>query len=95
LRSVLAPLGLDFDPSQLAWAEQVKHIVAGNQIRWEAKSELALDEKWRQRLSATQQRVIDFATLRSRRLLAGTGYFDDQFRKPQCRIRRRLSPPSS
>jgi hypothetical protein len=74
LRSVLAPLGLDFDPGQLAWAEHAKHIVAGNRMRWEANSQLVLDETWRGRLNAMQQRVIDLGTLRSRRLLAGTGY---------------------
>ncbi len=47
LRSILQPLGLDFDPRQLAWAEAEKHEVAGNHVRFEARSELVLDEGWR------------------------------------------------
>lgn len=78
LRSVLAPFGLDFDPQQLAWGEQVKHNVGGNHMRWEAKSQLVLDEKWKERLSTLQQRVIDIGTLRSRRLLAGSGYVQER-----------------
>jgi hypothetical protein len=72
LRKLLRPLGLDFDPRQLAWAETEKHIVAGNHMRWDTTSTLVLDERWREGLSLAQQRIIDLATLRSRRLLAET-----------------------
>jgi hypothetical protein len=47
LQSVLAPLGLEFDPRQLAWAEAEKHEVAGNNIRFDATSKLVLDEAWK------------------------------------------------
>jgi hypothetical protein len=73
LNTVLEPLGLSFDQRQLRWAEAEKHIVAGNRMRYETKSELRLDEQWKQRLSARQQRLIDLGTLRSRRLLPPTG----------------------
>ena len=74
LRSILQPLGLSFDRRQLSWAEAEKHIVAGNHMRYETKSELVLDERWRERLTARQQRIVDLGTMRSRRLLPPTGY---------------------
>lgn len=74
LRSVLAPLGLDFDPRQLSWAEAEKHEVAGNHIRFEASSRLVLDEAWKETLSPMQKLAIDLGTFRSNRLLPRTTY---------------------
>jgi hypothetical protein len=73
LESVLAPLGLDFDPRQLDWAEAEKHEVAGNHMRFDASSALILDTSWRDGLSAAQKLAIDTGTLLSRRTLLGTG----------------------
>ena len=69
----MQPLGLDFDPRQLGWAEAEKHEVAGNHVRFEARSELVLDEGWRKTLSPLQQRAIDLGTLISRQTLPKTG----------------------
>jgi len=77
LRRILQPLGLDFDARQLSWAAGEKHIVAGNHMRWETTSELVLDDRWRQGLSAVQQRIIDLGTLRSRRLLSQSNYVNE------------------
>jgi hypothetical protein len=44
LQSILQPLGLDFDPRQLAWTEAELHEVAGNHMRFGETSELVLDE---------------------------------------------------
>jgi hypothetical protein len=74
LNSILQPLGLGFDWRQLNWAEADKHIVAGNHMRHETTSSLVLDEKWRERLSTMQQRMIDLGTMRSRGLLPPTGF---------------------
>jgi Sulfotransferase family len=74
LNSILQPLGLSFDRRQLSWAEADKHIVAGNHMRYDTTSSLVLDEKWRERLTASQQRIIDLGTTRSRRLLPPTGF---------------------
>ena len=74
LNSILQPLGLSFDRRQLSWAEAEKHIVAGNHMRYQTTSNLVLDEKWRERLTASQQRIIDLGTTRSRRLLPPTGF---------------------
>jgi hypothetical protein len=73
LQSVLQPLGLDFDPRQLAWAEAEKHEVAGNHVRFDAKSDLVLDEGWKESLSPLRQRAIDLGTLLSRQTLPKTG----------------------
>ena len=68
----MQPLGLDFDPRQLDWAEAEKHEVAGNHMRFDARSELVLDESWRQSLSPLKQRAIEFGTLLSRQTLPKT-----------------------
>ena len=73
LQSILHPLGLDFDPRQLQWAEAEKHEVAGNHMRFDATSDLVLDESWRQSLSQLQQRAIELGTLLSRQTLPKTG----------------------
>jgi hypothetical protein len=73
LASILQPLGLEFDPRQLAWAEAEKHEVAGNHVRFDAKSDLVLDEGWKQGLSPLRQRAIDLGTLLSRQTLPKTG----------------------
>ena len=73
LSSILRPLGLDFDRRQLDWAEAEKHEVAGNRMRFDATSELVLDESWRQSLSPLKQRAIDLGTLLSRQTLSKTG----------------------
>ena len=73
LQSILQPLGLDFDPRQLDWAEAEKHEVAGNHMRFDATSDLVLDESWRQSLSPLKQRTIDLGTLLSRQTLPKTG----------------------
>jgi hypothetical protein len=66
LQMVLAPLGLEFHPLQLAWAEQPKHSFAGNHARFQTKSELLLDENWKHRLSRSQRLLIDVGTILSR-----------------------------
>jgi sulfotransferase family protein len=73
LNSILQPLGLSFDRRQLDWAEADKHIVAGNHMRYQTTSSLVLDEKWRERLTARQQHIIDLGTTRSRRSVPPTG----------------------
>lgn len=74
LRSVLRPLGLDFDPRQLSWAEAEKHEVAGNHIRFEQTSRLILDEAWKESLSPMQKLAIELGTFRSSQLLPKTSY---------------------
>jgi hypothetical protein len=74
LNSILHPLGLGFDRRQLGWAEADKHIVAGNHVRYQTTSTLVLDEKWRERLTVRQQRIVDLGTTRSRRLLPPTSF---------------------
>ena len=74
LRSVLKPLGLNFHPQQLAWAEAVKHDVAGNGMRFVETSELVLDEAWKDNFTPLQKRAIDIGTILSRQLAPKTGY---------------------
>lgn len=73
LQTILEPLGLDFDKRQLGWAEAEKHEVAGNHIRFDVKSELKLDDSWRQGLSPLKQRAVDVGTFLSRQTLPKTG----------------------
>jgi hypothetical protein len=74
LQSVLEPLGLNFDPRQLRWAEAEKHEVAGNNIRFDATSRLVLDEAWKQALSPMQKLAIGMGTFRSSQVLPKTSY---------------------
>jgi hypothetical protein len=73
LNSVLAPLGLSFDPRQLSWADAEKHEVAGNHMRFDATNELVLDTSWHEGLSAAQKFAVDAGTSISRRSLPPTG----------------------
>jgi len=66
LQNALESLGLEFDSRQLAWAEQVKHSFAGNHVRRQTKSELVLDERWKDELSITQKAIIGLGTVFSR-----------------------------
>ena len=75
LRSILSPLGLEFDPLQLSWAEHQKHTVAGNRMRRQQDSQLVLDEKWKYSLNRIQKSMINIGTLRSRRTLPKTDSF--------------------
>jgi hypothetical protein len=70
----LEPLGLEFHPQQLSWAEHAKHLIAGNRMRRRKASELVLDEKWRDSLSLAQRLTIDIGTLGSRLASRRTGY---------------------
>jgi hypothetical protein len=70
LERILEPLGLKFEPQQLAWGEQAKHNIGGNHVRRQKKSMLVLDEKWKERLSSVQKLAIDVGTMRSRHLFA-------------------------
>jgi len=73
LSGLMREMGLAFDPSQLQWAEPVRHNVGGNGMRRGRSSELKLDEKWRERFSLPQQMVIDAGTLLGRYPLVKLG----------------------
>ena len=75
LRSVLEPLGLEFDYRQLQWAEQEKHLVAGNSIRRDKTSKLVLDETWKESLSTAQKLLVEWGTVCSRMLTQPTGFY--------------------
>jgi hypothetical protein len=76
LHSVLKPLGLSFDRRQLLWAEQTKHLVGGNRMRRSKRSELVLDDAWKQSLKPAHKLMIDLGTLRSRLAMTGTGFVE-------------------
>jgi hypothetical protein len=56
-----------------AWAEAEKHEVAGNHVRFDAKSDLVLDEGWKKSLSPLRQSAIDLGTPISRQTMPKTG----------------------
>ncbi len=66
LKSILEPLGLEFEQQQLDWAGHAKHLVAGNRMRWQTDSEIRTDLKWRQSLSLPERICIDVGTMASR-----------------------------
>jgi hypothetical protein len=67
LETILKAIELQFQPGQLLWAEQEKHIVAGNRMRWQPASRLVLDEQWKTSLTGAQKALIDICTVLSRR----------------------------
>ena len=74
LRTVLEPLGVRYDPKQLKWTEFVAHDVAGNHMRWNKVSDLALDESWKRDLRHLQKYAIWCATILSRINNPETGF---------------------
>ncbi len=66
LMSILKPLGLNFEPQQLQWASQPKHLVAGNGMRWQTASVIKTDMRWKHHLSLPERICIDVGTLSSR-----------------------------
>ena len=78
LQTILEPIGLRFQPRQLAWAEQEKHTVAGNRMRRHQESRLVLDEQWKTSLTGIQKALIDVGTVFSQRKIRAPlrGAFD-------------------
>jgi hypothetical protein len=66
LGTLMHQIGLEFDPQQLDWANQVRHNVGGNRMRWSEESRLQLDETWRKKLTFAQKFTIDTGTLAGR-----------------------------
>ena len=67
LQTILEPIGLQFQPRQLSWAEQEKHTIAGNRMRRHQQSRLVLDEQWKTSLTGIQKALIDVGTVFSQR----------------------------
>ena len=67
LRRIMGALDLAYEPRQLQWAEQVKHNVGGNPIRFKASATLQLDERWKDELTLAQQWWIDLKTCSAQR----------------------------
>ena len=66
LSALMHQIGLEFDPRQLDWANQVRHNVGGNRMRWSEESKLRLDETWREKLTFAQRLAIDTGTVTGR-----------------------------
>jgi hypothetical protein len=63
MHRIMEWVGLVYEPSQLAWSEQVSHNIDGNVIRQSKSSEIKSDEKWRSQLTFGQKFVICTLTL--------------------------------
>jgi hypothetical protein len=59
-------IGLEFDPRQMNWTNQVRHNVGGNRMRWKTESKIRLDEAWREKLTFAQKFAIDAGTIAGR-----------------------------
>jgi len=66
LSTLMHRIGLEFDPQQLDWANQIRHNVGGNHMRWGEESKLSLDEAWREQLTFAQKFAIDTGTVAGR-----------------------------
>lgn len=58
LAPAMARLGLEFEESQLDWANAAQHQICGNHMRFATTSEMRLDEAWKDDLSRLQQGVV-------------------------------------
>jgi Sulfotransferase family len=66
LRPLMQQLGLAFHPLQLHWAEQERHNISGNRMRFAVSSRVELDTNWREKLTLLQKFTIDVGTLPGR-----------------------------
>jgi hypothetical protein len=66
LTTLMQRLGLSFHPLQLYWAEQERHNISGNRMRFAKSSGVELDTNWRQKLTLLQKLTIDVGTLPGR-----------------------------
>ena len=66
LNALLRKIDLTFDPCQLEWANQIRHNVGGNRMRWRETSELTLDDTWREKLTLSQKLAIRTGTMLGR-----------------------------
>ena len=63
LSPVMEMLDLDFDQSQMEWAEQERHTVGGNGgVKFTKKSDLYLDNRWQKDLNFLQRTLINILT---------------------------------
>ena len=62
LRALMQQVGLDYHPNQLQWANQERHNIAGNRMRWKGQSELREDLSWRSNLTFLQAIIVRGAT---------------------------------
>jgi hypothetical protein len=66
LQMLMESIGLTFDPRQLDWAARERHNIGGNGVRRRTRSDIKLDDRWRQQLSLSQKLAIDLGTLAGR-----------------------------
>ncbi|MCP5115114.1 MAG: sulfotransferase [bacterium] len=66
LRAVMAWLGLNFEATQLKWADAIHHNLGGNNMRLSNDSSIRLDESWRRGLSAFRKVGVTAMTLPTR-----------------------------
>jgi hypothetical protein len=73
LGTLMRQIGLEYDPGQLDWANEVRHNAGGNRMRWQGTSELKLDDAWREKLTFPQKLAIDAGTIAGRYPFIGLG----------------------
>lgn len=63
LNEVMLSLGLDYQRSQLNWAEAERHNLAGNRMRRTSSSAITVKDEWREKLGLSRQAMITMLTL--------------------------------
>ena len=63
LKSLMNSMDLDFEESQLDWAERERHHLSGNLVRRSTDNRIAKDIRWQTGLQPWQKVAIDVLTL--------------------------------
>ena len=66
LRRVMEHAGLEFEPTQLEWAQRKGHNIYGNEMRFTTSSDIRQDISWRKNLTLTQKLMISWMTYPAR-----------------------------
>jgi hypothetical protein len=77
MRRVMAYAGLEFELTQLKWAQRKGHNIYGNEMRFSTSSDIRPDISWRKSLTLLQKLMISWMTYPARK---GSPELYDRFR---------------
>ena len=77
MRLVMEHVGLEFEQTQLEWAQRKGHNIYGNEMRFTTSSDIRPDISWRKSLTFVQKLMIRWMTYPA---LKGSPELYDRFR---------------
>jgi len=67
MQRVMAYAGLEFEPTQLQWAQHKGHNLSGNAMRFSTSSAIRTDIAWQKNLTFVQKLMIGWMTFTARK----------------------------